>query len=124
MFWMGSKQGTLFRITPVISGITISLAGAFLILYGLNMLGIFSVLRKIRTKQPEWMITYALKKREQSRSPFLIGFFRFPAWVRPIAGDVSAGRSRWLCFGRGKNAHPLREMSNLSVTARGTNGCC
>lgn len=67
--------GTLFRITPVISGITISLAGAFLILYGLNILGIFSVLRKIRIKQPEGMINFALKRMEHSRSPFLIGFF-------------------------------------------------
>ncbi len=67
--------GSLFRITPLISGITICIAGIFLILYGLNMLGTFSVLKAIRIKQPEAMINYALEKRQQSRSPFIIGFF-------------------------------------------------
>lgn len=67
--------GSIFRITPLISGISISIAGTFLILYGLNMLNIFSILKAIRFKQPEKMATYAKEKRQQSKKPFLIGFF-------------------------------------------------
>lgn len=67
--------GTLFHITPVLSGITIALAGSFMILYGLNLLGLFTGLRIIRFKLPVAMVTYLLKKMEQSRSPFLMGFF-------------------------------------------------
>jgi sulfite exporter TauE/SafE len=39
------------------------------------MLNIFPSLRRIRIKQPESMARFAIEKRRQSRSPFLIGFF-------------------------------------------------
>lgn len=67
--------GSLFKITPFISGVSTLVAGAFLILFGLNMLNIFSLLKHIRIKQPEAMARFAIKKRKQSRSPFFIGFF-------------------------------------------------
>lgn len=67
--------GSIFHITPLISGISISIAGTFLILYGLNMLSIFSVLKNIRLKQPEKMANFAKEKRQQSKRPVFIGFF-------------------------------------------------
>lgn len=67
--------GSIFRITPLISGLSIGLAGAFLILYGIKMMNIFSTLKAICFKQPEKMATYAKEKRQQSKSPFFIGFF-------------------------------------------------
>lgn len=67
--------GSLISITPFISGMSILLAGTFLILFGLNMLNVFAVLRRVRIKQPEAMIRYAIKKRRKARSPFFIGFF-------------------------------------------------
>jgi len=67
--------GSVISITPLISGISILLAGTFLILFGLNMLNVFAVLRHVRFKQPKAMAQYAMKKRRTSRSPFFIGFF-------------------------------------------------
>lgn len=67
--------GSVVSITPFISGVSILLAGIFLIIFGLNTLGLFAVLRRIRIKQPEAMARYANKKRRNSRSPFFIGFF-------------------------------------------------
>ncbi len=67
--------GSVISITPFISGMSILLAGTFLILFGLNMLNVFAVLRRVRFKQPEVMTHYAMKKRRNARSPFFIGFF-------------------------------------------------
>jgi len=67
--------GSFFHITPLVSGISIGLAGAFLILYGLNMLHVFSIVKAIRIKQPLAMASYATKTRRKSKSPFFIGFF-------------------------------------------------
>lgn len=67
--------GSVFKITPFISGVSILCAGIFLIIFGLNTLNLLTVLRKIRLKQPEAMARYAIEKRKQSRSPFFIGFF-------------------------------------------------
>jgi len=72
--------GSLIHITSLLSGISISLAGAFLILYGLNMLNIFSILKVIRIKQPTFMVRYASKKKKQSNSPFFIGVFSGFIW--------------------------------------------
>jgi uncharacterized protein len=67
--------GSLFHITPLISGITICLAGAFLFLYGLNMLNVFSALKAIRIKQPTIITRYVVEKKRKSKGPFFIGFF-------------------------------------------------
>jgi uncharacterized protein len=67
--------GSLFRITPLISGISICIAGVFLIFYGLNMLNIFPVLKPIRIKHPKEIAGDVQEKRSQSKSPFFIGSF-------------------------------------------------
>ena len=67
--------GSVVSITPFISGVSILLAGIFLIIFGLNTLNVFSALKRVRIKQPEAMTRYANKKRRNSRSPFFIGFF-------------------------------------------------
>jgi sulfite exporter TauE/SafE len=67
--------GSLFKITPFIGGISAMIAGAFLVIFGLNMLNLFSVLKRIRIKQPAAVAEFAIKNRKQSRSPFFIGFF-------------------------------------------------
>ncbi len=67
--------GSLFRITPLVSGISLSLAGTFLILYGLNMLNILSVLKYFRVKQPKFITRFTAEKKRQTNSPFYIGFF-------------------------------------------------
>ena len=67
--------GSVVSITPFISGVSILLAGIFLIIFGLNTLNLFAALKRVRIKQPEAMARYANKKRRNSRSPFFIGFF-------------------------------------------------
>jgi len=67
--------GSLFRITPFISGISIIIAGVFLILYGMNMLNIFSFLKFIIIKQPDCVRDFVAEKRNRSKSPFFIGIF-------------------------------------------------
>jgi uncharacterized protein len=67
--------GSVFRISPFVSGLSIGIAGIFLILYGLNMLDISSALKIVRIIQPTRITHYLTEKRRQSRSPFFIGFF-------------------------------------------------
>jgi len=66
--------GSFFRITPLLSGISISLAGAFLILFGLGMLDLFSF-KTIHLRQPASPATTGGKSREVSRGPFFLGLF-------------------------------------------------
>lgn len=67
--------GSLFTITPFIGGMSAIVAGLFLVIFGLNMLNLFSALKRIRIKQPAAMAKFAIEHRKQSRSPFFIGFF-------------------------------------------------
>lgn len=67
--------GSVVSITPFISGVSILLAGIFLIIFGLNTLNLFAALKRLRFKQPEAVARYANKKRRNSRSPLFIGFF-------------------------------------------------
>ena len=67
--------GSLFRITPFVGGLSISIAAVVLILYGLNMLGMFSALRSLRLKMPAVMMQYAVGKKQKLHSPFLLGLF-------------------------------------------------
>jgi sulfite exporter TauE/SafE/copper chaperone CopZ len=67
--------GSLFRITPLIGGISIGLAGAFLIIYGLNMLNIFSFLKFIRIKQPKFIMRFVTDKKHRTNNPLFIGLF-------------------------------------------------
>jgi sulfite exporter TauE/SafE/copper chaperone CopZ len=67
--------GSLISITPFIQGVTNLAAGAFLIIFGLNMLGLFAILKHIRFKQPKRIAHFVVNRNKQSRSPFLIGFF-------------------------------------------------
>jgi sulfite exporter TauE/SafE len=67
--------GSVFRITPLISGISISLAGFFLMLYGLNMLKIFKSLKIFHFKQPRKLTCLAKGENTISKGPFYIGLF-------------------------------------------------
>jgi sulfite exporter TauE/SafE len=66
--------GSFFRITPFFSGLSILLAGLFLIIYGLNLLNLFAPLKAIRIKLPAAVGRITNKMRWKSRSPFFVGF--------------------------------------------------
>ena len=103
--------GSVISITPFISGMSILLAGIFLIIFGLNTLNLFAALKRVRIKQPEAMVHYANKKRSNSRSPFFIGFFSgFLLGCGPLQamyimaagnGDPVAGAKFLAAFGLG-----------------------
>ena len=65
--------GSMIQITPLVSGISISIAGTFLIIYGLSILNIFSVLKLFRINQPTF-ISGLITKINNSNSPLIIGF--------------------------------------------------
>ncbi len=67
--------GSIISITPFMQGVTNLAAGLFLILFGLNMLDVFAVLKYIRIRQPKKLAYFAIEHRKRSRSPFFIGFF-------------------------------------------------
>jgi len=67
--------GSIISITPFMQGITNLAAGGFLILFGLNMLDVFAVLKHIRIKQPKSIAHFVVNRNKRSQSPFFIGFF-------------------------------------------------
>ncbi len=66
--------GSIISITPFIQGITNIAAGAFLILFGLNMLDAFAVLKYIQIKQPKSVAHFVITQNKRLHSPFFIGF--------------------------------------------------
>lgn len=64
--------GSAVSISGKAQGIVILVAGAFMIIMGLNMLGIFPFLRKITPRLPKGLSTLILGK-QKNRGPFIIG---------------------------------------------------
>jgi len=64
--------GSIIAFTPKIRGIVGLLAGLFLILFGLKMLNIFPILRKIQFKTPGFISRFVGKESKNS-SPLMIG---------------------------------------------------
>jgi sulfite exporter TauE/SafE/copper chaperone CopZ len=66
--------GAIVTFTPHLRGIAGVLAGAFLILFGLNMLSLLAPLRRIRLKLPASLELFVGKQQKQSYGrPFVIG---------------------------------------------------
>ncbi|MBS1267217.1 MAG: hypothetical protein MAG795_01189 [Candidatus Woesearchaeota archaeon] len=65
--------GAVVAFTPLMRGLIGLFAGLFLVLYGLKMLNIFPVLRKIQFKTPEFLAKFAIKKKSKSSNPLVIG---------------------------------------------------
>ncbi|MBU2589851.1 MAG: sulfite exporter TauE/SafE family protein [Nanoarchaeota archaeon] len=64
--------GSIIAFTPLMRGVAGLLAGLFLVLFGLKMLNIFPILRKIQFKTPKSLSKLIGKKTEHS-SPLFIG---------------------------------------------------
>lgn len=65
--------GAFFAINPVVEGGLMLLAGAFMILMGLNLLTHWSILEKIKLRTPQFIAKYLYRKETKSKGPFLIG---------------------------------------------------
>jgi sulfite exporter TauE/SafE/copper chaperone CopZ len=66
--------GAFVAFTPMLRGVAGMLAGTFLIVFGLNMLGLFAPLRRFRLGLPVPVQTFIYEKQTRSRHrPFVIG---------------------------------------------------
>lgn len=64
--------GSIIAFTPTMRGIAGLLAGLFLVLFGLKMLNLFPILRKIQFKTPKFINKFVGKESSNS-SPLMIG---------------------------------------------------
>lgn len=65
--------GSIIAFTPAMRGISGIIAGVFLVFFGLRMLNIFSVLRKIQFRTPAPISRFVDKEQKNNSSPLLIG---------------------------------------------------
>ncbi|MBU2634062.1 MAG: sulfite exporter TauE/SafE family protein [Nanoarchaeota archaeon] len=64
--------GSIIAFTPTMRGVAGLLAGLFLVFFGLKMLNIFPILRKIQFKTPKFL-TKITGKSQKNSSPLVIG---------------------------------------------------
>ncbi len=103
--------GSLFKISPLLSSISTGVAGLFLVIFGLSMLNVWAPLKRMRLRQPQGMARFAIKQRQQTHSPFFIGFFSgFLIGCGPLQamyvmaaglGEPLAGAKTLILFGLG-----------------------
>ena len=66
--------GSIITFTPLMRGVAGIIAGLFLIIFGINMLGLFSSLRVIRFKMPSFVSKFVgVQSKEHNKSPLIIG---------------------------------------------------
>ena len=65
--------GSIIAFTPTMRGVAGILAGIFLVLFGLKMLNIFPILRKIRIKTPKFILKFIGNKSKENPTPLMIG---------------------------------------------------
>ncbi|HUB65151.1 MAG TPA: sulfite exporter TauE/SafE family protein [Methylocella sp.] len=65
--------GAIIAFTPMLRGIAGITAGMFLVLFGLNMLNLFPVLRKIRFRLPAGVASFAGQNSRSRNRPLVIG---------------------------------------------------
>ncbi len=66
--------GAVIAFTPMLRGVAGMMAGIFLIVFGLNMLGLFAPLRRFRLGLPAPLQSFVYEKQVHSRHrPFVIG---------------------------------------------------
>jgi sulfite exporter TauE/SafE/copper chaperone CopZ len=65
--------GSIIAFTPMMRGIAGILAGLFLLLFGLKMLNIFPVLRKIEFRTPQFISKFTYGQKKSHSDPLTIG---------------------------------------------------
>jgi sulfite exporter TauE/SafE/copper chaperone CopZ len=65
--------GSFVTFTPLMRGAVGILAGIFLLIYGLSMLGAFSWTKRIRIASPAFLDRFVDRQSNKSRSPLVIG---------------------------------------------------
>jgi len=65
--------GAVIAFTPMLRGVAGVVAGAFLIIFGLNMLGLFAPLRRFRLGLPAPLENWVYREASGRHQPFVIG---------------------------------------------------
>jgi sulfite exporter TauE/SafE/copper chaperone CopZ len=65
--------GSFITFTPLLRGVAGVLAGAFLLVYGLSMVGAFSWAKRIRIGAPAFLDRFIDRRSAHSRSPVVVG---------------------------------------------------
>jgi sulfite exporter TauE/SafE/copper chaperone CopZ len=65
--------GSIIAFTPTLRGVAGVLSGLFLVLFGLKMLNIFPVLRKIQFRTPRFIARFVGKESAKNSTPLVIG---------------------------------------------------
>ncbi|MBR9690828.1 hypothetical protein GOV08_04035 [Candidatus Woesearchaeota archaeon] len=65
--------GSIFAFTPQMRGVAGILAGVFLLLFGLKMINMFPILRRLTIKTPRFITKIVGEKSKQSTNPLVIG---------------------------------------------------
>jgi len=65
--------GSIIAFTPVIRGVAGILAGLFLIFFGLKILNIFPLLRRINLRTPQFLDRFVGEESKKHSSPLIIG---------------------------------------------------
>lgn len=65
--------GSIIAFTPIMRGVAGILAGMFLILFGLKMLNVIPVLRRIQFRTPKFISKFVGEKSSKNSSPLIIG---------------------------------------------------
>ncbi len=65
--------GSIIIFTPLMRGVAGVIAGLFLVIFGLNMLNLIPVLRKIQIRTPKFISKFVGKESEKHSSPLIIG---------------------------------------------------
>jgi uncharacterized protein len=123
--------GSLVAFTPLMRGVVGVLAGIFLLLYGLSMLGIFSWTKHIRVASPAFLNRFMDRQSNKSRSPLVIGLLNglmiacgpLQAIYIMAAGTGSAAEGARLLFVFGAGTLPVMLGFGLAagaVSARAT----
>ena len=107
--------GAVITFTPFLRGTAGVIAGIFLIIFGLNMLGLFAPLRRLQLKMPLWLWRFTAKEARAHRGPFVIGLLNglmiacgpLQAMYVMAAGTGSAAEGAKMLFAFGVGTLPV-----------------
>ena len=101
--------GSIITFTPFLRGMAALIAGIFLVIFGLNTLNVFPILRKIRIKQPDFISRFNAKNSK--RGPLFVGLanglmiacgpLQAMYVLAAATGSVFTGATYLLVFGLG-----------------------
>ena len=110
--WVGMFAGSASGagLSPFFQGILKMIAGVFMVIMGINMLGIFPGLRRFTLRMPKFLAVKVNQKKAKSRQPFAIGLLNGLMPCGPLqsmqivalaSGNPVAGALSMLAFSLG-----------------------